>query len=119
MTHSLENCTGHHKDDIEKAKKGILKDKTYDKLAIFYKAIGDVTRLKILSLLLISELCVCDIALSINMSQPAISHQMKILKNAGIVKGKRVGKMVYYSIEDEHISAIYAIGHQHIEHFMY
>lgn len=109
-------CRGHNQEDIRKAKEGILDQGMYEKLSLFYKSFSDITRLKIMSLLLAGELCVCDIAVAMNMSQPAISHQMRILKGSGIVKGRRDGKMIYYSLDDEHISLVFQTGKSHIEH---
>ncbi|MCX7780815.1 MAG: metalloregulator ArsR/SmtB family transcription factor [Negativicutes bacterium] len=71
------------------------------KLAIFFKALGDETRLSIVKLLIGKELCVCDIIDAFNMSQPAISHHLKILKHAGIVNDSRYGKWIYYSLNPQ------------------
>lgn len=111
-----ETCKGHHKDDILEAKKNILDEKTYKKLSVFYKAFGDITRLKVMSLLLEKELCVCDIAIAMDMSQPAISHQIRVLKDANIIKGRRDGKMIYYSLNDIHVEQIFKTGKEHIQH---
>ncbi len=111
-----KNCKGHHHDDIAAAKKGLLNEDIYKKLGVFYKAFGDITRLKIMSLLLEKELCVCDIAIAMGMSQPAISHQIRVLKNANIIKGRRDGKMIYYGLDDEHVELIFKAGKSHIEH---
>ncbi len=119
MQDKKDDCIYHNHENVLKAKEGILDSKVYDKLSEFYKAFGDVTRLKIMSLLFVSELCVCDIALATDMSQPAISHQMKVLKNIGIVKCRREGKMVYYSLDDDHIELIHELGQKHVKHLIY
>lgn len=87
--------------------------KTQD-LAELFKILGDPTRIKILSALAVSEMCVCDIAELLKMTQSAISHQLKSLKQARLVKSRKEGKLVFYSPDDNHIEAIIAIAMSHI-----
>lgn len=101
---------------VERAKKRILDDAVYHKLELFFKNFGDLTRLRIISLLLETELCVQDIAYALDMSQSAISHQIRILKSSGIVKGNRDGKLIYYSLDDDHVRKVLAYGIDHISH---
>lgn len=89
-------------------------DETYD-LAEVFKVFGDPTRIKILYSLYSCELCVADIACVLNMNQSAISHQLRILKDAALVKCKRVGKTKLYSLDDEHVEHILAIGKIHVD----
>lgn len=89
-------------------------DELYD-LAELFKVFGDSTRIRILFVLFESEVCVCDLANILNMTQSAISHQLKILKQAKLVKNRREGKSVFYSLADGHVSAIIAQGREHIE----
>lgn len=84
-------------------------------LAEFFKVFGDVTRLKILSALLCSELCVYDIAAVLQMSQSAISHQLRVLKQLDLVKYRREGKTCFYALADAHIATILSQGLDHIE----
>lgn len=84
-------------------------------LAEFYKVFGDATRLKILYVLLCSEMCVYDIAALVGMSQSAISHQLRILKQMDLVKNRREGKTIFYSLADSHIVTILSQGIDHIE----
>ena len=86
-----------------------------DALAEFYKVFGDSTRIKILLALYEQELCVCDIATALNMTQSAISHQLKILKQMRLVKSRREGKLIFYSLADGHVSTIITQGREHIE----
>ena len=86
----------------------------YD-LAELFKVFGDSTRIRILFVLFESELCVCDIAQTLNMTQSAISHQLKILKQAKLVKNRRDGKSVLYSLADSHVRTIIDQGREHIE----
>jgi ArsR family transcriptional regulator, lead/cadmium/zinc/bismuth-responsive transcriptional repressor len=84
-------------------------------LADFYKLIGDSTRIGILWALSESEMCVCDLCALLKMKQPAISHQLKNLKQARIVKHRRDGKVVYYSLKDEHIRKLLDIAMIHTQ----
>ena len=89
-------------------------DELYD-LAELFKVFGDSTRIRILYVLFGAEVCVCDLAEALNMTQSAISHQLKILKQSKLVKGRREGKSVFYSLADEHGRTIIAQGREHIE----
>ena len=84
-------------------------------LADFFKVFGDMTRLKILNVLLISELCVQDIAKAVGMSESAVSHQLRVLKQMDLVKNRREGKTIFYSPADTHIITILNTGIEHIE----
>ena len=89
-------------------------DRLYD-LAELFKVFGDSTRIKILFALFEAEVCVCDIAESLHMTQSAVSHQLRILKQAKLVKSRRDGKQVFYSLDDEHVATIINVGLEHIE----
>ena len=89
-------------------------EKLYD-LADLFKVFGDSTRIKIICALFESEMCVCDIAYLLNMSQSAISHQLRVLKQARLVKRRREGKVVFYSLDDKHIERIFDQGLMHID----
>ena len=89
-------------------------DKLYD-LAELFKVFGDSTRIRILYVLFEAEVCVCDLAEALNMTQSAISHQLKILKQSKLVKSRREGKSVFYSLADGHVRTIIAQGREHIE----
>lgn len=89
-------------------------DKLYD-LAELFKVFGDSTRIRILYVLFEAEVCVCDLAEALNMTQSAISHQLKILKQSKLVKGRREGKSVFYSLADDHVRAIIEQGREHID----
>ncbi|CAE10211.1 ArsR/SmtB family transcription factor [Wolinella succinogenes] len=90
-----------------------LEEQLYD-LAELFKVFGDTTRVKILSALFESELCVCDIADLLGMTQSAISHQLRVLRQARLVKPRKEGKVVFYSLDDEHIKNIFDQGMEHI-----
>lgn len=104
-----------HDDIINKVKEKMPKEETLYDLAELFKVFGDSTRIRILYVLFADEMCVCDIATLLGMSQSAISHQLRVLKNARLVKGRRSGKEMYYSLDDEHISRIFDSGLAHVE----
>ena len=93
-----------------------LPDETelYD-LAELFKVFGDSTRIRILYVLFEAEVCVCDLAAALNMTQSAISHQLKILKQNRLIKSRREGKSIFYSLADDHVRTIIAQGQEHIE----
>ncbi len=86
----------------------------YD-LAELFKVFGDSTRIRILFVLFEAEVCVCDLAEALHMTQSAISHQLRILKQNRLVKNRREGKSIFYSLADEHVRGIIALGREHIE----
>lgn len=88
-------------------------DELYD-LAELFKVFGDSTRIRILYVLFEAEVCVCDLAQALNMTQSAVSHQLKILKQSKLVKSRREGKSVFYSLADGHVRTIIAQGREHI-----
>ena len=100
---------------IEKVEEKMLPEEELESLGEFFKVFGDVTRLKILYALFCSEMCVIDIATLLNMSQSAISHQLRVLKQMDLVKNRREGKTIFYSLADSHIVTILSQGQDHIE----
>ena len=89
-------------------------EELYD-LAEFFKVFGDTTRIRILYVLFEAEMCVCDIAEMLNMTASAISHQLRLLKQSRLVKSRREGKTIYYSLADDHVRSIIDMGREHIE----
>lgn len=104
-----------HKGKVEEVKIKLIGDEDVFDLAELFKVFGDATRTKILSCLEISELCVCDIAECLNMNKSAISHQLRILRQAKLVKTRKSGKEVFYSLDDDHVSEIYKCALAHIK----
>ena len=96
-------------------KDNIAEERSLNDLAELFKVFGDTTRIKILYALFEEEMCVCDIADLLNMTQSAISHQLRVLKQARLVKFRKEGKIVYYSLDDNHINQIFNCGLCHIE----
>src|SRR5690606_38953292 len=103
-----------HKEIVNQVKAKMPKEEILYDLAELFKVFGDTTRIKILWALAESEMCVCDIAALLNMTQSAISHQLRILKQAKLVKNRRDGKIVYYSLDDDHVEQIFGQGLAHI-----
>lgn len=91
-------------------------DATFQRLAEFYKIIGNDTRCKLIYSLSINEMCVCDLANVLSMTKSSISHQLSRMREAGVVKCRREGKEVYYSLDDQHIAGIFAISLAHVNH---
>lgn len=100
---------------VEKVNEKMPPEEELQDLADFFKVFGDATRLKILYVLLCSEMCVYDIAAMLGMSQSAISHQLRVLKQMALVKNRREGKIIFYSLADSHIVTILSQGLDHIE----
>ena len=109
---SIECCD--HSKEVEKIKSILVCDETFYDVAELFKAFADTTRIKIIAVLKEEELCVGAISELINVSQSAVSHQLRVLKNSKIIKPKRVGKQIFYSLDDEHIKKIYDMGLEHI-----
>lgn len=103
-----------HEDIIASVEEKMPAEELLYDLAELYKVFGDSTRIKILYVLLESEMCVCDIAQLLNMSQSAISHQLRVLKQSRLVKFRRDGKIVLYSLADGHVRTIINQGMEHI-----
>lgn len=104
-----------HEDAVESVRTQLPPDELLYDLAELFKIFGDSTRIKILYALLERELCVCDIAKLMDVTQSAVSHQLRVLKSSKLVKFRRDGKTVYYSLADEHVIRILSQGMEHIE----
>lgn len=112
------DCNIIHQDVVDMAIRNKPDIRELVNLSELFKILGDLTRIKIMWTLDKHEMCVCDIANVLNMTKSSISHQLAILKSAGIVKYRKSGKEVYYTLDDEHINKLYEIGLEHIEHRM-
>ncbi len=113
---TIERCISDviHEDVVNKVKEKMHDEQTFYELADLFKVFGDSTRIKILWALDEAEMCVCDIAALLNMSQSAISHQLRVLRQANLVKNRIEGKVVYYSLSDEHVKLIFNQALDHI-----
>ncbi len=110
------DCNIIHHDIVNEVKKDMLSEDLFYKLADFFKILGDTTRMKILFALDRNEMCVCDIANVLGMSKSSISHQLGTLRRSGVVRCRKDGKEVYYTLDDEHVKQVVEIGIEHIEH---
>jgi len=111
---AIEVCEEHHIHTYL-SKNEIPNEETLYHLADLFKVFGDLTRIRILYTLSVQELCVCDIAEVLGMSQSAISHQLRVLKQSHLVKYRREGKTIFYSLADSHVATILAQGLDHVE----
>lgn len=115
--YDVEHCDYHeiHPTLIQKVLDGMPDEDELYELAELFKIFGDSTRIRILSVLLKQEMCVCDITEAVGMNQSAVSHQLKTLKMAKLIRSRRDGKLVYYALADDHVATILAMGLEHIE----
>ncbi len=104
-----------HQDIVDQVNLSLPPQDSIQDLSLLFKVFGDATRLKILSALFISEMCVCDMATLFNMTQSSISHQLSVLKQARLVRYRKDGKVVYYSLDDLHVQQIFDQGLTHIK----
>ena len=118
---NIELCQEYflHEDRLEDAREGSPTEEMVYDLVELFKVFGDVTRVKIIYAILESEMCVCDIASLLDMTQSAISHQLRVLKKARLVKFRKEGKTVFYSLDDQHIDKILSFGLDHIKEMYY
>ena len=116
MSEKLDSCFCNiiHEDLVTEVKDRLPDDEILYDLAEFFKVFGDSTRIKIICSLFENEMCVCDLAALLGVTQSAISHQLRTLKAARLVRYRREGKVVYYSLDDEHIKHIFDEGLRHI-----
>lgn len=104
-----------HEELVEKVNKAMPEEEELYDLAELFKVFGDSTRIRILFVLFEAEVCVCDLAEVLHMTQSAVSHQLKILKQAKLVRARREGKSVFYALADDHVRTIIAQGREHTE----
>ena len=115
MEQELCEVTVIHENTVKMVKEKMPEDGLIYDMAEFFKVFADSTRMKIIYALLEEELCVCDIADIVGTTQSAISHQLRLLKQSKLVKFRREGKTIFYSLDDEHIEQIVKKGSEHIE----
>ena len=113
---SVDNCgsTCFHPDLVEKIKTTMPQESLQGELAQLFKVLGDHTRIRILNALYRSELCVCDLTSILGMNQSAVSHQLRVLRDAKIVRSRKLGKNVLYSLDDGHIFDLIRVGFEHV-----
>lgn len=110
------DCNVIHHTVVHEVKKKMLDDSMYERLALLFHLFGDGTRIRILQALENSEMCVCDISSLLGLTKSAVSHQLKSLRLANLVKFRKEGQVVYYSLADDHVKDIIEIGLAHLQH---
>ena len=110
----MEKPTIVNQEAVDLVTKSLPDEEILYDVAELFKVFGDSTRIKIICALFESEMCVYDLAATLQMTQSAISHQLRILKNANLVKFRRDGNMIYYSLDDEHVQQIFDAGYKHV-----
>jgi DNA-binding transcriptional ArsR family regulator len=105
-----------HEDRVQEAMPYLLGDTTAIRLAETFKALSDPTRVRIVSLLGEAELCVCDLAAALGMSQSAVSHQLRTLRDLRLVRWRREGRQIFYTLDDEHVADLFRRGLDHVAH---
>jgi DNA-binding transcriptional ArsR family regulator len=103
-----------HLDRVERALRETVSEKELNRLSSIYKVLGDPSRLKIVMALRNVEMCVCDLAAFLGLTESAISHQLRRLKDLALVKSRREGQVIYYSLDDEHVAALLSVGIAHV-----
>jgi DNA-binding transcriptional ArsR family regulator len=105
-----------HSDLVEKAQKDLLDGLAATRISKLFQAMADPTRIRLLSALFSTELCVCDLAALVGMTQSAISHQLRLLRDWHLVKARKDGRIVYYTLDDEHIHEFIQLAKEHTQH---
>ena len=103
-----------HLDRVEQARRDSISDRELDRLSLTYKVLGDPNRLKMVMALRNVEMCVCDLAAFTGLSESGVSHQLRRLKDLALVKSRRDGQIIYYALDDEHVSTLLKIGLEHV-----
>ncbi len=103
-----------HEDSVKAVREMMIKEETFYELADLFKTLGDSTRIKMLFALMQRELCVCDLAAVIGATDSAVSHQLRVLRSQKLVKFRREGKILYYSLDDEHVRSFFEQGLEHV-----
>ncbi len=103
-----------HINRVNRARENAIPERENDRLARTYKALGDPTRLKIVMALEGGEMCVCDLAAFLGLSESAVSHQLRHLKDLALVKHRREGQILFYSLDDDHIAVLLKVGLEHV-----
>src|SRR5262245_44985672 len=114
---AVDSCAVFHADEakVTAVRKALISPHSVAALAETFKVLGDPTRVRILDALSKAELCVCDIAALLGLTESAVSHQLRLLRNIRLVRARREGRMVFYTLDDQHITALFAQGLSHVE----
>jgi DNA-binding transcriptional ArsR family regulator len=115
---SSNHCAGTylHQEQVQAVIDNLVDDPTATRLAETFRALSDPTRVRIVSLLVEAELCVCDLAAALSMSQSAVSHQLRTLRDQRLVRWRRDGRQIFYTLDDEHVADLFRRGLDHVGH---
>lgn len=116
LSESESCCNVIHEDIVAQVREVGLAEQEVVDLAAIFAALGDPTRVRIIRALSVSEMCVCDLSAALDMTQSAVSHQLRLLRNMRIIKRRKAGRMNYYSLDDDHILTLFETGLHHITH---
>jgi ArsR family transcriptional regulator len=111
-----EPCNVIHAEAVHRVRRVRRPDHLIAQLGELFSALGDGTRLRIIEALMESELCVCDLGVALGLSQSAVSHQLRLLRHLGLVRARRVGRVVYYALDDDHVRRFFGQGLEHVAH---
>jgi DNA-binding transcriptional ArsR family regulator len=103
-----------HLEKVEQARQEAISDRDLERLSLTYRVLGDPNRLKIVMVLRNVEMCVCDLAAFTGLSESAVSHQLRRLKDLALVKSRREGQIIYYELDDEHVTELLDVGLDHV-----
>ena len=103
-----------HLEKVEQARQEAISDRDLERLSLTYRVLGDPNRLKIVMVLRNIEMCVCDLAAFTGLSESAVSHQLRRLKDLALVKSRREGQIIYYELDDEHVTELLDVGLDHV-----
>lgn len=114
---SIDGCKIHHQREelVDHVQDNFPVTEVIGRLADLFKTLGDPTRVRILWALSLHEMCVCELASALEMTQSAVSHQLRLLKNAQLVRARREGRSIYYSLADAHVSLLFSQGLEHVQ----
>ncbi len=118
MNATLARCEENviHEEQVQAAQASLISGLEATYLSAVFQALSDPTRLRLISALSGGELCVCDLAAVLGMTQSAVSHQLRLLRNLQVVRHRKAGRIVYYALEDEHVRLLFQMGLEHIRH---
>ena len=118
MKPTLARCEENviHEEQVQAAQANLISGLEATYLSAVFQALSDPTRLRLISALSGGELCVCDLAAALGMTQSAVSHQLRLLRNLQVVRHRKAGRIVYYALDDEHVNLLFQMGLEHIRH---
>ncbi len=105
-----------HVEEVRAARSALPQGETLAGMADLFAVLGDPTRLRLVAALAHRSLCVCDLAAAVGLTESAVSHQLRLLRSLGLVRSRREGRLVYYTLDDEHVTTLFNQAHDHVDH---